>query len=127
MYINININIRWLGEKYDGVRCYWNPKRSQLYLSNRLPSIFYYPSSSSSSSFSCSLFILFSSPSPSFSLIFIRYSRMGLPLPVPPQLTKLMCPVFVDAELWYEGRVEEEGEEREMRGRREREEVDFRV
>lgn len=36
-----------------------------------------------------------------FFLTFEIYSRTGLPLPIPPQFGKLMCPIFLDAELWY--------------------------
>lgn len=32
---------RWMGEKYDGVRCCWHPLDQQLYLVNLVVDLFY--------------------------------------------------------------------------------------
>lgn len=79
---------RWVGEKYDGVRCIWNSTQNTLYLFSSFISI------------STPYLFLFSS---FYGLIFKMYTRRGLPI------NMLYChrqlfiksKTFLDGEIWY--------------------------
>lgn len=71
------MHIRWLGEKYDGIRCIWNPQQQKLYL------------------FVFSFFI---------NLFFDagKYNKTGIELSLPTNLVR-QCNItntFLDGEIW---------------------------
>ena len=71
--------IRWLGEKYDGVRCCWNPEEEQLYLIMFLISLLI-------------IRTLFD---------FTRYSRNNVRIDIHSLVKKMFGRVVLDGEIWY--------------------------
>lgn len=69
---------RWIGEKYDGMRCCWNPNKRTAYL-----------------------LILFLN----FTLLYMiekRYTRAGNEIELLPSIIhSLPTTLFIDCELWY--------------------------
>lgn len=86
---------RWLGEKYDGVRCFWNPIEKRMYFS---PSFLYFPILPQFS-YLLSLFCPFSSSSVLF-LIHFRSSRRGIEIAMPP-FKHTFGNIVLDGEIWY--------------------------
>ena len=76
--------IRWLGEKYDGVRCFWNPEEKQLYLVTSLISFHSFPL--------MILLLHFDST---------RYSRNKQIIGVHAAINKKFGHVTLDGEIWY--------------------------
>ena len=87
--------IRWMGEKYDGIRGLWNPKARTLYPPLSLlspPSLFFIH-------LFCFCFVFYY-----FFALFIfdqrRYSRLGKQIDFPVAFKYLLPKIFLDGEIW---------------------------
>ena len=100
LFIYFYFNIRWIGEKYDGIRVCWHPELRHLYPFNHLvpPSLPYSPLTSPFVSRPTLLpsFLFFL-----FILTYWRYARSGMEVPLPVRFRKFFSRAFMDCEIWY--------------------------
>ena len=89
---------RWLGEKYDGIRCCWNHQLRRLYPSLNIQATFFNILSFSETIFSIHQRCLMTDY---MWLTQERYSRVGNELLLVPELVDAFPPMFLDCEIWY--------------------------